>query len=199
LKWLQMHILKIRCKCECTSMDQYGKSNWIPLCFLAWTFQMHNRKQCWSLDHEQRYPNFLQILIYFAFSNPNQEDYIIGEAKCLVFLWFSQETLVFISKVPETQYQPVARPCSCKTPCQPLICFSCPHRLLLVFGELMLGYVTPMDWYVEDGCMGPKRSSRNITWLKNDINNESNLTTESYVLIIDAMFWHLKKKIILNI
>jgi len=26
---LQMHMLKIRCKCECTIMDQYGKSKWV--------------------------------------------------------------------------------------------------------------------------------------------------------------------------
>jgi len=59
LKWLRMHMLKIKCKCECISMDQFGKNNWVPLCLLAWTFQMHNNKQCWNLDHEQRYPNFL--------------------------------------------------------------------------------------------------------------------------------------------
>jgi len=26
---LRMHMLKIRCKCECTTMDQYGMTNWI--------------------------------------------------------------------------------------------------------------------------------------------------------------------------
>ncbi len=142
-----MHMLKIRCECECNAMDQYSKSNWVPPCFLAWTFWMCNRKQCWSLDHEQRYPNSLQLFIYFVFSNPNQEDYIVIDAKRLVFLWFSQEALVSTSRVLETQYHFFAKPRSHKTPCQALISFSCPHHLLLVFWELMLGYVTLLDWY----------------------------------------------------
>jgi hypothetical protein len=100
----EMHMLKIRCKCECITMDQYGESNWVPLCFFAWTFCMRNRKQCWSLDHKQKYPNSLQILFYFALSSPNQEDYIAIDAKCLMFLWFFQETLVCVSRVFETQY-----------------------------------------------------------------------------------------------
>jgi len=65
-----IHMLKIICKCECTQMDQYGESNWISLCFLAWSFQMCTRKQCWSLDHEQGYPNSLQILFIICFPIP---------------------------------------------------------------------------------------------------------------------------------
>jgi hypothetical protein len=34
----KIHMLKIRFKCESTIMDQYGESNWIPLCLFAWTF-----------------------------------------------------------------------------------------------------------------------------------------------------------------
>jgi hypothetical protein len=126
-------------------MDQYGISNRMPLCFLAWTFRMHNKKQCWSLDHKQRYPNSLQILLYFAFSNPNQEDCIVVDVKCLVFLWFSQWTLVSVSRVFKTQYQPFTKLCSYRTPCQTLIYSSFPHHLPLGFRELMLGYVTPLD------------------------------------------------------
>jgi len=55
----KMHMLKIRCKYEYTTIDQYGESNWVPFCFFAWTFRMHNKKQCWSLDHKQRYSNSL--------------------------------------------------------------------------------------------------------------------------------------------
>jgi hypothetical protein len=40
----KMHMLKIRCKCEYTTIDQYGESNWVPFCFFAWTFRMHNKK-----------------------------------------------------------------------------------------------------------------------------------------------------------
>jgi hypothetical protein len=65
--WLQMHMLKVRC----IAMDQYGKSNWIPHCFFTLTFRMRNKKQCLSLDLEQRYPNSLQFPIYFAISSPS--------------------------------------------------------------------------------------------------------------------------------
>jgi hypothetical protein len=145
LMWLRMHMLKIKCKCECIAMDQYGISDRMPLCFLAWTFQMHNKKQCWSLDHKQRYPNSLQIFLYFSFSNPNQEDCIVVDVKCLVFLWFSQWTLVSVSRVFKTQYWPFTKLCFYRTPYQTLIYYSFPHHLLLGFGELMLGYVTLLD------------------------------------------------------
>jgi hypothetical protein len=109
---------------------------------------MCSRKQCWSLDHKQRYRNFLQILFYFALSSPNQEDCTTVDERGLVFLQLSQETLAFVLKVPKTQYQPLAKPCFHITSCQALIFSSCPHHLFLVFWELMLGYVTPMYWYL---------------------------------------------------
>ncbi len=107
------------------------------------------RKQCWSLDLEQRYPNCLQILFYFSLFSPNQENCIEVDAKCLVFLQFSQQTLVFVSKVSKTLYQSFTMPHYCRGPYQALIFSSCPHHLLLVFWELILGYVTPLDWYVD--------------------------------------------------
>jgi hypothetical protein len=64
-----------------------------------------------------------------------------------VFLQFSQKTLVCISRVFETKYQPLSGPCSHRTPCQVLIFSSYPHYFLLVFWELMLGYVTFLCWY----------------------------------------------------
>jgi len=70
-----------------------------------------------------------------------------NNAKCLVFLRFSQQTLVFVSKVPKTLYQPLVRPHFHKTPCQVLISSFYPHHTLLVFWELILGYVIPLDWY----------------------------------------------------
>ncbi len=100
--WLWMHMLKIKCKCECSAMDQYGKNNWVPLCFLTWTFGMCIRKHCWNLDPTKTYPNFLQLFIYFVLSNPNQKDYIAIDAKCPVFLRFSQQTMVSVLRVPKT-------------------------------------------------------------------------------------------------
>jgi hypothetical protein len=76
-----MHMLKIRC----IAMDQYGKNNWVPFCFLAWTFRMHSRKQCWNLDPKQRYPNSLQFFLYFVLSSPNQKNCTIVDAKCSMF------------------------------------------------------------------------------------------------------------------
>ncbi len=64
-----------------------------------------------------------------------------------VFLQFSQKTLVCISRVFETKYQPLSGPCSHRTPCQVLIFSSYPDYFLLVFWELMLGYVTFLCWY----------------------------------------------------
>ncbi len=122
-------------------------NNWVPLCFLAWAFWMRSKKQCRSFDHEQRYLNSLQIFIYFVLSSPNQEYCIVEDAKCLVFLQFSQKTLVFISRVLETQYQPFTRLPFRRAPCQALIFSSYFHYFLLVFWELMLGYVTFLDWY----------------------------------------------------
>jgi hypothetical protein len=87
------------------------------------------------------------FFLNFASSNPNQENFITVDVKCLVFLRFSQWTLISISRVLKTQYKPFTKPCSCKAPCQTLISSSCPHCLLLGFWELMLGYVTPLDWY----------------------------------------------------
>jgi len=66
------------------------------------------------LDPEQRYPNYLQIFLYFAISSFNQEDYIVIDAKCLVFLGFSPQTLVFILRIFETLYQPFTKVCSRK-------------------------------------------------------------------------------------
>jgi len=89
----------------------------------------------------------MQILFYFALFSLNKKDCTTVHAKCLVFQRFSQETLVFVSKVPKTQYQFLARPHSHKTPYQTLIFSCCPHRLLLVFWELMFGYVTHLYRY----------------------------------------------------
>lgn len=96
--WLWMHRIKIRY----TAMDHYGQSNWVTLCFLAWTFWMCSRKQYWSLDLEQKYPNSFRILLYFVLFNPTQEDCIAVDAKCQAFLWISQQTLVSISRVLKT-------------------------------------------------------------------------------------------------
>jgi len=90
---------------------------------------------------------FYKFFFYFLLFSPNQENCIEVDAKCLVFLQFSQQTLVFVSKVPKTLYQPLAMPHSRRGPYQALIFSSCPHHLLLVFWELILGYVTPLDWY----------------------------------------------------
>jgi hypothetical protein len=86
------------------AMDQYGKNNCVPFCFFAWIFQMRSKKQCWSLDPKQKYPNSLQILFHFALSSPNQEDSTIVDVKCLVFLRFSQQILISVSRVLETLY-----------------------------------------------------------------------------------------------
>jgi GTP cyclohydrolase I len=53
--------------------------------------------------------------------------------------------MVFVLKVPETLYQPFAKRCSHITPYQVLIFSFCPHHLLLVIWELIVGYVTPLD------------------------------------------------------
>jgi hypothetical protein len=66
----EMHMLKKKCKCECIIMDQYGESNWVPLCFLTWTFRMCNKKIMLKFGLGTKVPNSLQILLYFALSNP---------------------------------------------------------------------------------------------------------------------------------
>ncbi len=104
-----------------------------------------NNVEVWiSNKGTQTLYNFIFIL---HFSNPNKKDYTTIDAKCMVILQFSQQTLVSITRIPRTLYQPLIRPHSCKAPYQTLISSSCPHRLLLVFWELILGYVTPLDWY----------------------------------------------------
>jgi hypothetical protein len=48
-------------------MDQYGKSDWVPCCVLAWTFQMHSRNniEVWILNKgTQILCNYLFILHY---------------------------------------------------------------------------------------------------------------------------------------
>jgi hypothetical protein len=103
-----------------------------------------NNVKVWTTNKgTQTFWNFL----FIVFSNPNKKNYIVIDAKCLVFLWFSQETLVSISRVLETQYQFIGKPCYRKTPFQALISSSCAHHLLLGFWQLMSGYVTPFDWY----------------------------------------------------
>ncbi len=89
---------------------------------------------------------FANSFLFCAFQSQSK-NYIIVDANCPMFLQFSQQTLVSISKIFETLYQPLTKPCSHKAPCQALISSSCPHHLLLVFWELILGYVTPSDWY----------------------------------------------------
>ncbi len=127
-----MHMLKIRC----IAMDQYGKNNWVPFCFLAWTFRMHSRKQCWNLDPKQRYPNSLQFFLYFVLSSPNQKNCTIVDAKCSMFLRFSQQTLVYVSKVLKTLYQPFAMPCF---PYQILFFFLVPIISFWLFGSWFWG------------------------------------------------------------
>jgi hypothetical protein len=46
----------------------------------------------------------LQILFYFVLSSPNQKDCTTIDAKFQVFLCFSQQTLVYVSRVLETLY-----------------------------------------------------------------------------------------------
>jgi hypothetical protein len=87
----------------------------------------------------------LQIFIYFVLSNPNKKYCTTIDAKCPMFLQFSQQTLVFVLKVPETLYQPFAKLHSHIAPYQVLIFSFFPDHLLLVFWELILGYVTPLD------------------------------------------------------
>jgi hypothetical protein len=74
-----------------------------------------------------------------VFLNLNEEYCIAIDAKCLVFLQFFEQTLVFVSRVPETQYRPLAKPHSCRAPYQVVISSSYPHRLFLVFWDFMLG------------------------------------------------------------
>jgi hypothetical protein len=64
-----------------------------------------------------------------------------------VFLRFSQQTLISVLRVPKTLYQPLARRHFHRTPYQVLISSFYSHRFLLVFWELILRYVTPLDWY----------------------------------------------------
>ncbi len=140
LMWQQMHMLKIKC----ITMDQYGKSIWIPFCFLAWIFWVHSRKQCWSLDLEQKYPNSLQILIYFVLFNPNQEYYIIIYAKCLMFLWFPNKHGFPFWKFLKHHINLL--PCLVFTE-HAIKLYFLFHCFLLVFQELILGYVIFLDWY----------------------------------------------------
>jgi len=44
---------------------------------------------------------------------------------------------------------PLVEPCFHKAPYQALISLSCPHHLILVFSDLILGYVIPLDLYLD--------------------------------------------------
>jgi hypothetical protein len=90
---------------------------------------IENNVKVWITN--KKYSNFLQFCLYFALSNSNQEDCITIDAKCLVFLWFSLETLVCASRVFKTLYQPFTKLHSCKTPCKNSSSY--PHYFFLGF------------------------------------------------------------------
>jgi len=71
-------------------MDQYGKSDWVPLCFLTWTFEctIKNNVDVWISNKDTQ--TLCKFFFILHISSPNQEDCIALDAKCLVFLRFSQ-------------------------------------------------------------------------------------------------------------
>jgi hypothetical protein len=87
---LRMHMLKNRCKCECTTMDQYGKSNWV-----GHFVSLHEFSKCTignnvEIGLRTKILKPSVILFFLCFFSPNQEDCSVVYVKCLVFLWFSQ-------------------------------------------------------------------------------------------------------------